>query len=211
MAQKRVAIYTRVSTEAQNCENQTAELERVAAHRDWKVVKHYTDHGISGAKDKGSRPGLHAMLRDAARGKFEMVLCWHVDRLARNLLNLLNMLAEMKAANVDLYLHQQAIDTSSAAGQAMFQMLGVFAEFERSLTKDRVMAGLARAKAAGKRPGPKRLEDADPERYARVVALLEAGVKPWEVVKQVPKTGHSTVLRILAELRAKASQLQPVE
>lgn len=195
----RVALYTRVSTESQTCENQERELRAVAEHRGWVIVKEYSDHGISGAKDRGARPGLHHMLKDASRGKFDVVMCWSVDRLARSLMNLLHMLADMDAANVDLYLHQQNVDTTTAAGRAMFQMIGVFAEFERSLIRERVKAGMARAKAQGKLPGPKRIEVADPERYERVRAMLEAGDKPW-FVHRTTGTGHSTVLRILGEM-----------
>ena len=195
----RVAIYSRVSTDDQTCLNQERELRAVAAHRGWKIVKEYSDHGISGAKDRGSRPGLHHMLKAAAQGKFDVVMCWSVDRLARSLMNLLQMLADLDAASVNLYLHQQAVDTTTPAGRAMFQMIGVFAEFERSLIRERVKAGMARAQAEGKRCGKKPLEESDPERYAQVKTLLLAVEKPWAVHKTTG-TGHGTVLRILAEL-----------
>jgi DNA invertase Pin-like site-specific DNA recombinase len=197
----RVAIYTRVSTEDQTCENQKMALLEVAAQRGWRIVKEFTDHGISGAKDRSARPGLAALLHGVTRGRFDIVMCWSVDRLGRSLVQLLTTMGEMDAAGVNLYLHQQAVDTTTPAGRALFQMLGVFAEFERSLIKERIMAGLARSKAQGKKPGPKRIEIADPERYARVKELLTGGATPW-TVHRMTGTGHSTVLRIRAEIQA---------
>lgn len=206
----RVALYSRVSTDDQTCLNQERELRAVAAHRGWKIVKEYSDHGISGAKDRGSRPGLHQMLKAASQGKFDLVMCWSVDRLARSLMNLLNMLADLDAASVNLYLHQQAVDTTTPTGRAMFQMIGVFAEFERSLIRDRVKAGMARAKAEGRSPGPKRIEVADPTRYELVRMMLARGDKPW-AVHRATGTGHSTVLRIYGEIisaRVPAKELE---
>lgn len=201
----RVAIYSRVSTDKQTCENQERDLRALAQQRGWTIVQEYSDQGISGAKDRGSRPGLHNMLRGAARGKFDMVVCWSLDRLGRSIMNLLHTLADLDAAGVNLYLHQQAIDTTTTGGRAIFQMMGVFAEFERSLIRERVKAGMARAKAQGKTPGPKKLEVSDPARYAEVKRLLAAGTAPWGV-HRATGTGHSTVLRIRAEME-KAGEL----
>jgi DNA invertase Pin-like site-specific DNA recombinase len=195
----KVAIYTRVSTEDQTCLNQTLELRAEAERRGWVVVKEYTDHGVSGAKDRTARPGLDEMLKGVLAGKFKVVMCWSVDRLARSLMNLLHMMADFDAAGVDLYLHQQAIDTTSAGGRAMFQMIGVFAEFERSLIRDRVKAGMARAMSQGRMPGPKGIEISDPARYQMVRDMLVRGVAPWRVHRETG-TGHSTVLRIKAEI-----------
>ena len=113
------------------------------------MVAFYRDHGISGAKGRDKRPGLDKLLQAVARKEFDMVAAWSVDRLGRSLIDLVGILQEFHAKHVDLYLHQQGIDTTTPSGKAMFQMMGVFAEFERSMIHERVMAGLARARAEG--------------------------------------------------------------
>lgn len=147
---KRAAVYLRVSTDDQTTDNQRRELQAAAEARGWQVITFYEDAGISGAKGRDKRPGLDTMLKDATRRKFDVIMAWSVDRLGRSLADLVNGLQEMHGAGVDLYLHQQAIDTTTPAGKAMFQMCGVFAEFERSMIQARVKAGMARAKESGK-------------------------------------------------------------
>src|ERR1700712_4871576 len=128
---KRVAIYLRVSKSKSDTENQRRELAAVGARSDWDIVKVYRDAGISGAKGRDKRPGLDAMLKAVNAKEFDMVAAWSVDRLGRSLSDLLNILQLLKDKGVDLFLHQQGLDTSTTAGKAMFQMLGEFAEFER--------------------------------------------------------------------------------
>jgi DNA invertase Pin-like site-specific DNA recombinase len=166
---KRVAFYLRVSTGEQSTENQRRELEAVARQRGWEVVAIYEDQGISGAKGRDRRPQLDRMLKDAVRGRFDILAAWAVDRLGRSLQDLVATLGELRAAGVDLFLHQQAIDTTTPSGRAMFGMLGVFAEFERSMIQERVRAGLARARAAGRRLGRPRVQ-ADEEGIRKAVA-----------------------------------------
>ncbi len=113
----------------------------------------YTDEGVSGAKGRDRRPGLDALCGAVARREVDLVAAWSVDRLGRSLQDLVGFLEELRAKGVDLYLHVQGLDTSTPAGRAMFQMLGVFSEFERSMIQERVRAGLAKAKASGKRMG----------------------------------------------------------
>jgi DNA invertase Pin-like site-specific DNA recombinase len=144
---KRAAVYTRVSTDQQTMQNQRIELEAAASARGWTVVEVYSDNGISGAKGREGRPGLDSMLRDAVKRKFDVLMVWAVDRLGRSLPDLLSTMQELHGAKVDLFLHQQGLDTTTASGRAMFQMLGVLSEFERSMIQSRVKAGLARAKA----------------------------------------------------------------
>jgi DNA invertase Pin-like site-specific DNA recombinase len=144
---KRAALYLRVSTDEQTTQNQRCELERAAEHRGWQVVAVFEDAGISGAKGRDRRPGLDQMLNEATRGKFDVVMAWSVDRLGRSLSDLVGGLQELHAARVDLFLYQQAVDTTTPAGKAMFQMLGVFSEFERAMIQSRVRAGMARIKA----------------------------------------------------------------
>jgi len=148
---KRVALYLRVSTgDGQTIENQRQALEEMAARAGWQVVEVYADVGISGTKGRERRPAFDRMLKAALRRKFDMIAAWSVDRLGRSLQDLVAFLSELKAAGVDLFLHQQALDTSSPSGRALFQMLGVFAEFEAAMIRERTLAGLARARAQGK-------------------------------------------------------------
>jgi DNA invertase Pin-like site-specific DNA recombinase len=150
---KRVGIYLRVSTGGQTTENQRRELEAAAARSGWQVVGVYEDAGISGAKGRDKRPGFDRLLKDVTARKINMIAAWSVDRLGRNLQDLVGFLTELQAPGCDLYLHQQALDTSTPSGRAMFQMCGVFAEFERGMIRERVNAGLARAKERGTRLG----------------------------------------------------------
>ncbi len=150
---KRVALYVRVSTDEQTTDNQRRELEAVARRSGWKIVDIYEDNGISGAKGREKRPALDKLLKDAARREFDMIAAWSVDRLGRSLQHLVGLLEELQALGVDLYLHQQGLDTSTPSGRAMFQMCGVFAEFERAMLVERTKAGLARARAKGIRLG----------------------------------------------------------
>ena len=150
---KRVALYVRVSTDHQSVKNQEIELQVVAERHGWQVVSVYRDQGISGATGRDKRPGLDKLLQAVARKEFDLVAAWSVDRLGRSLIDLVGILQEFHAKHVDLYLHQQGIDTTTPAGKAMFQMMGVFAEFERSMIHERVMAGLARARAEGTQLG----------------------------------------------------------
>ncbi len=151
MANKRAALYLRVSTGEQTTDNQRRELLATAERKGWTVVVEYEDAGISGAKGRECRPGFDAMLKAASlqRKRFDVVMAWSVDRLGRSLLDLLNGLTELHTAGIDLFLHQQDVDTTTPGGRAMFQMMGVFAEFERSMITSRINAGIARVKAGG--------------------------------------------------------------
>src|SRR5476649_1626890 len=169
---KKVAIYLRVSTDRQTTDNQRRELEAVAARSGWKIVKTYEDAGISGAKGRDKRPGLDAMMKAVNAKEFDMVASWSVDRLGRSLTDLLSILQSLHEKGVGLFLHQQGLDTSTTAGKAMFQMLGVFAEFERGIIRERVNAGLARAKAKGTKLGRRRVK---PSVEARILELRTEG------------------------------------
>lgn len=148
---KRVALYARVSTGGQTVENQLRELELVGSRIGWEIVGRYVDQGISGAKGRAERPELDRMMKAVIRREFDLVAAWSVDRLGRSLQELVSILNELRERKVDLYLHQQGLDTSTSSGRAMYQMLGVFAEFERAIIVERIHAGLARARAQGKR------------------------------------------------------------
>src|SRR6266513_2350679 len=152
-AMRRAVIYLRVSTIDQTTANQERELREIASRVGYEIIKVYKDHGISGAKGRDKRPAFDALCRDATKRQFDVVMAWSVDRLGRSLQDLIGFLSELHALGIDLFLHQQGLDTTTPAGKAMFQMMGVFAEFERAMIRERVRAGLARARDEGKRLG----------------------------------------------------------
>lgn len=152
---KRIAIYARVSTDSQTVENQLRELQEVAQRQGWVVTDIFTDEGISGAKGRDKRPGYDALLKAIARREVDLVAAWAVDRIGRSLPDLVGFLGDLNAKGVDLYLHQQGLDTSTPSGRMLFQMLGVFADFERAMIRERILAGLRRtSKKSGRKPMP---------------------------------------------------------
>ena len=163
---KRAALYLRVSTDQQTTENQLLVLQEVALRSGWSVVATFEDAGISGAKGRDKRPGYDALLKAISRREVDIVAAWSVDRLGRSLQDLVSFLADIQAKGCDLYLHQQAVDSSTPSGRALFQLSGVFAEFERELIKTRINAGLDRARSKGVRLGRKPIApiDLDPVR-----------------------------------------------
>ena len=152
-AAKRAALYVRVSTDAQTVENQIHVLQQIAERRGWAVVEIYRDAGISGAKGRDQRPGLDTLLKDASRRKFDIVMAWAIDRLGRSLIDLLGTIEHLEACNVDLYLDQQHLDTTTPMGKLLFHVTGAFSEFERSMIRQRVRAGLAPIKARSRATG----------------------------------------------------------
>jgi DNA invertase Pin-like site-specific DNA recombinase len=194
---KRVAIYLRVSTDKQTTNNQRRELEAVAERSGWQVVKVYQDAGISGAKGRDQRPGLDAMMKAVNAKEFDMVASWSVDRLGRSLTDLLSILQGLHDKGVGLFLHQQGLDTSTTAGKAMFQMVGVFAEFERGIIRERVNAGLARARVNGVKLGRRRVK---PSVEAQIVALRDKGYGILKIGKKLG-IGTSVVQRVSRRCR----------
>ena len=154
----KVALYARVSTDGQSTENQLQELRKVADQNGWQIAQEFVDHGISGAKGRDKRPAFDSMCKGVIRKEFDLIMTWSVDRLGRSLQHLVTFLDELHSKKVDLFLHQQGIDTTTPAGKMMFQMLGVFAEFERAMIKERINAGLSRARAQGKKLGRPRVK-----------------------------------------------------
>jgi DNA invertase Pin-like site-specific DNA recombinase len=192
---KRAVLYLRVSTVDQTTANQERELREVADRAGWEVVKVYRDHGVSGAKGRDKRPAFDALCKAAASREFDMVMAWSVDRLGRSLQDLIAFLGELHAARIDLFLKAQGLDTSTPAGKAMFQMMGVFAEFERSMIQERVRAGLARARSEVKQLGRPRIA---PELERRILAALNKPGRTKGVRKIAKDFGvdPSTVQRI---------------
>ncbi len=150
----KAAIYARVSTtNGQNPENQILRLRDVAAKANWTVVEEFVDHGISGAKGRDKRPAFDQLCKAITRRDVDVVMAWSVDRLGRSLQDLVGFLGDLEAVGVDLYLDRQGIDTNTPGGKALFQMMGVFAEFERAMIRERINAGLARARKHGTKSG----------------------------------------------------------
>jgi DNA invertase Pin-like site-specific DNA recombinase len=197
-ARKPVALYLRVSTSEQTTRNQRRQLETVAKRNGWQVVAVFEDAGISGAKGRDQRPGFAAMMKAVARREFDMVAAWSVDRLGRSLTDLLDFLKDLHAKKVDLFLHQQGLDTSTPSGRAMFQMMGVFAEFERAMIRERVLAGIARARSEGRALGRKRLEETDAAKVAAIRTARAKGLGLRRIATEL-HVGVGTVLRVLGE------------
>lgn len=195
----RVAIYARISTDRnQTVENQLRDLTQVAQHLGWTIVEVFRDEGISGAKGRDQRPGFDRLLKGVARREFDLIAAWSVDRLGRSLQDLVAFLGEINARGVGLYLHQQGLDTTTPAGRAMFQMLGIFSEFERAMIQDRIRAGLNRARAEGRRLGRPKTGDAI---LARIRRELDAGHGIHKTAKLVG-CGVGTVQKVKREIAA---------
>ncbi len=199
---KRVGIYLRVSTKEQTTENQSRELRQVAERAGWEVVQVFEDAGISGAKGRDQRPAYDALLKAVVRREVDMVAAWSVDRLGRSMQDLVAFLEELRGHGADLYLHQQALDTTTPSGRALFGMLAVFAEFERAMIRERVNTGLSRAKANGKRLGRPSLPS---HTEAKVKALRASGMGIGKVASTLG-IGVSAVQRIDKAMKAAAGE-----
>ena len=188
------AVYARVSTSDQTCENQLLELRRYADARGWRIVE-YVDHAVSGSKDR--RPALDQLTADVRRHKVNTVICWRLDRLGRNLRHLVLLLDEWQARGVAFVTLGEGIDTSTAAGRLVAGVLGSIAEFERARIQERIHAGLARARAQGKRLGRRRSSAARSldtcDGLSHLAAATRLGVslssiKRWRRVRRQPGT-----------------------
>ena len=193
---KRVALYLRVSSDQQTVENQRLELKAMADRLGWIIVEELADEGISGAKGREQRPAFDRLMKMVARKDIDLIACWSVDRLGRSLQHLVTFLGEINARGVDLYLHTQGLDTSTPAGRAMFSMLSVFSEFERSILRERIMAGLARSRAEGKRSGRPPL---DPVLTEKIKRSLSKGVSINATARTL-RVGVATVHRLKQQM-----------
>jgi DNA invertase Pin-like site-specific DNA recombinase len=155
MKTKRAALYLRVSTSGQTTENQSLELRRYCERQDWTISRVFEDKGISGASRE--RPALDQMLADASEKKFDVLLVWKIDRLARSTAHLVQILTHLRSAEVGFCSATEAIDTVSPQGRMLLTFLGAIAEFERELCIERVKSGLARAKNNGAKLGRPRI------------------------------------------------------
>ncbi len=184
----KIAIYARVSTQDQDPGLQLSELHRYIKDRQWTVYHEYVDIGHSGAKD--SRPQLNKLMTDAKRRRFDTVLVWKFDRFARSVKHLVNSLYEFKALGIDFVSLTEGIDTSTPLGEAMFSIIGAMAQLERDLIRERVTAGMRRAREKGKAVGrPKRY--VDPAEFAR---LRQEGLSMDEIAEAMG-VSRATVYR----------------
>jgi DNA invertase Pin-like site-specific DNA recombinase len=211
-AARRVAIYTRVSTKDQKTKTQLQELHAWAERAGHTIVKVYEDAGISGAKGRDQRPAFDALLKAAVRREVNMIAVWSSDRLGRSLKHLVEVLEIIRDTGTGLYVHTQAVDTTTAAGRAIFGMLGIFAEFEREMIHARVVAGIDRVRGEIKRNGHftskagkrrKRLArpNADPKKVELARQALASGTGVLKTAKLVG-LGTGTVQRLKSALSA---------
>ena len=191
---KRIAIYARVSTDKQTVDNQLIELRNLCERLGYTIVQEYSDNGISGAKGRNDRPALDALMKAATQRKFDMVMCWSIDRLGRSLQNLVEILNELQALGIDLFFQQQGMDTSTPSGRMIFSVFGAIGEFERNLIRERVLAGQQRAKANGVKLGrPTKMNDG---MRSAVRLLREKGMGIKQIAKQL-QIGVGTVYSVI--------------
>ncbi len=188
----KVALYGRVSTDGQDPEVQLSALRLHASNRGWEIVEEYVDKGFSGAKER--RPALDRLMKEAWVGKFQAVLVWRFDRFARSVKNLISALEIFRTLKIDFVSLQEQFDTSTPIGQAMFTIIGVMAQLERDIIRERVKAGLERARAKGVRLGRPTAE----AQSDQVKVLREQGLSLGEIPQRL-KCSRSTVRRRIFE------------
>ena len=196
----KVAIYTRVSTNDQSVQMQTSDLKRYCDQRGFEVFKEYSDHGISGTKDK--RPALDELMADSQKRKFDTVLVWRFDRLFRSTKHLIKALEQFHHLGIDFISYSESIDTSSPLGKAIFTIIGAIGELEKNIILERVRAGLRRAKESGKILGRPRRLDLDVKELQKMrdkekLSLREIAKRvkasPATVYKTLKNPGHKTL------------------
>ena len=194
---RKAVIYSRVSTNEQTVENQLRVLREVAEKRGLEVVREISDEGISGAKGRDERQGFDELIKGSVKNEWDIILVWDVSRLGRSLKHLVSFLEDIQSANCDMYIHQSGIDTSTASGKMMFGMLSVFSEFERSMIRERVIAGQQRAKSEGKHIGrPTNVNDG----IINAVYQLRQNNVPISRIAKDLQIGVGTVYKILDEV-----------
>ena len=191
---KKVCLYCRVSTTHQTSENQLRELRAVAERMGYEIVSEFIDNGISGAKSRKDRPALDEMMKLATQRKFEVVMCWSIDRLGRSLQHLVEILNELQAMKIDLFFMQQGMDTTTPSGRMIFSVFGAIGEFERNLIRERVIAGQQRAKASGTHIGrPTKMNDG---MRSAIQAMHQNGMSIRQIAKSC-QVGIGTIYSAL--------------
>jgi len=187
---KRAVIYARISTLRQDEGMQISDLRELAQRHKWEIVTEYVDRGVSGSKE--SRAELNKLMKDAKRRKFDVVMVWKFDRFARSLKHLITALAEFDHLGIDFVSHQEAVDTSTPAGKALFSMIAVMAEFERELIRERVLAGLENAKRKGIQLGRR-----ETRFDVNEAILMRREGKPWREIAKKLGVSKTVVYRRL--------------
>ena len=198
MKSERVGLYARTSTadKGQDPEMQLKDLRQYASARGWKVFGEYVDKGESGAKDR--RPQLNRLMEDARKRKIDGILVWRLDRLGRSLKHLILTLDELQSLGVGFISYSENLDLTSSTGRLMFQLLGAFAEFERNLIKERVVAGLANARAKGRKLGrPAKVINVD-----KIIELRTQGLT-LRAIAEVMGVSHAFVNKTIKNRLAK--------
>ena len=154
---KKVGIYTRVSTLDQTIDNQLLELRDHCSKMGWEVVKEYADEGLSGTLSRDKRPALNSLIKDAYRKRFDSVVCWDISRIGRSMKELILFLSDMKDRGIGICSVRQGFDTSTSMGEIMFQFVGILSSWERSMIRERTLAGLERARREGKTLGRRKV------------------------------------------------------
>jgi DNA invertase Pin-like site-specific DNA recombinase len=191
---KKVAIYARVSTDKQTTQNQIDTLREVAERCGYQITQIFSEDGISGSKGREGRPALDQLMKSATQRKFDMVMCWSIDRLGRSLQNLVEILNELQAMKIDLFFLQQGMDTTTPSGRMIFSVFGAIGEFERNLIRERVIAGQKRAVANGVKMGrPSKMNDG---MRSAIQLLREKGMGIKQIAREL-KVGIGTVYSVL--------------
>jgi len=189
----RAAIYARVSTLDQEPENQLQELRRYVHARSWPAAVEYVDHGVSGARDR--RPALDRLIKDATRRRFDVLICWRLDRLGRNLKHLVTLLDELQAVGVAFVSLGEGVDCTTPAGRLQLHILAALAEFEKARIAERVRAGLARVKSQGQRLGRPRVE------VSQEALAAVAGLSTRQAAQQLGVSASTVRRRLCQEPR----------
>jgi DNA invertase Pin-like site-specific DNA recombinase len=177
-----VAIFVRVSSSQQSTEMQISDLHEVCERNDWRIVETYNET-VSGTKGQGERSELNRLMIDASRRKFDKVVVWSVDRLGRNMKHLVSVLAQLNELDINLYAYKQGIDTSTTMGQSFFYMVGIFAELENNMRKERQSLGIKKALEKGAKFGRK--SKLDKKVLAEISSLREQGLSMRGIAKQL--------------------------
>ena len=191
---KKVCLYARVSTSSQSVDRQLKELTDVADRNGWVIVDQYIDHGISGSKGRDQRPELDRMMKDAVKKKFDVVMCWSIDRLGRSLQHLIEILNDLNAKNIDMYFDQQSLDSTTPTGKLMFSLTAAFAEYEKSIIRQRVLSGLENARKKGRVGGrPTNLTSAVQD---KILTMKKEG-KSIREIRTECSVGTGTIYKVL--------------
>jgi len=195
---KKVVIYSRVSTEKQTVENQLQTLREISDRNGWEIVGEYSDIGVSGSLSRKDRPQFDELLKDGNRKKYDCILVWSIDRIGRSLSDLVSFLNDIQSKNIDIYIHQQGIDTNTHTGKMMFQMLGVFSEFERNIIRERIKSGMERVKRTGTKSGKKigRQTNVNSSTRGLVIGLRERGMSFGRISRELG-IGVGTIYKLL--------------